>query len=82
MRSHANLKGSIFKRKSMDPHRMKSLGYFALSGALWTYSPWLVATFGSSASTLAISSAAITGMWKFNERNVINNIKVCSEGAH
>lgn len=76
MTNHANLKGSIFKRKSLDPHRVKSLGYFALSGALYTYSPWLVATFGSTLSTLAIASAAVTGMSKFNESNVINNIRV------
>jgi hypothetical protein len=80
MSNHANLKGSIFKRKSLDPHRVKSLGYFALSGALWTQTPWLVATFGSSLSTLAIASAAVTGMWKFNETNVINSIKVCASG--
>ena len=79
MSNHANLKGSIFKRKSLDPHRVKSLGYFALSGALWAYSPMLVATFGSSLSTLAIASSAVTGMWKFNETNVINNIKVCDK---
>ena len=80
MSNHANLKGSIFKRKSLDPHRVKSLGYFALSGALWAYSPWLVAQFGSSLSTFAIASAAVTGMWKFNETNVINNIKVSDSG--
>ena len=77
---NANLKGSIFKRKSLDPHRVKSLGWFALSGALWTYSPWLVAHFGSNLSTLAISSAAVGGMWNFSESNVINSIKVSSSG--
>jgi hypothetical protein len=77
MSNHANLKGSIFKRKSLDPHRVKSLGYFALSGALWAYSPWVAAHFGSSFSTFAIASSAVTGMWKFNENNVINNIRVC-----
>ena len=82
MSNHANLKGSIFKRKTLDPHRVKSLGYFALSGALWTYSPFLAATFGSSFTTLAITSAAVTGMWKFNENNVINNIRVCPEGQN
>lgn len=80
MAAHANLKGSIFKRKTMDPKRMNSLGYFALSGALWTYSPWLVATFGSGLSTLAIASSAVTGMWNFNESNVINSITVCNSG--
>ena len=80
MSNHANLKGSIFKRKSLDPHRVKSLSYFALSGALWTYSPFIAATFGSNFSTFAIASAAVTGMLKFNENNVINNIKVCASG--
>lgn len=76
MTNHANLKGAIFKRKSMDPYRMKSLGYFALTGALWSYSPFLVAHFGSTFSTLAIASAAMTGMMNFQERNVINNVRV------
>jgi len=80
MSNHANLKGSIFKRKSLDPHRVKSLSYFALSGALWAYSPFIAATFGSNFSTFAIASAAVTGMLKFNENNVINNIKVCASG--
>ena len=79
MNNHANLKGSIFKRKTMNQHRLKSLGYFALSGALWVYSPLVAATFGSSLSTFAIASSAVTGMWKFSETNVINSIRVSTE---
>ena len=82
MANHANLKGSIFKRKTLDPHRVKSFSYFALSGALWAYSPFVAATFGQSLTTLAIATSAITGMTKFSENNVINNITVCSEGEH
>jgi len=76
MSNHGNLKGSIFKRKTMDPKRVKSLGYFALSGALWAYSPFFAAAFGSSFNTLAIASSAIAGMVKFSESGVINSIKV------
>lgn len=82
MANHANLKGSIFKRKTLDPHRIKSFSYFALSGALWTYSPFIAATFGQSLTTLAIASSAVTGMYRFNESNVINNIRICPDGEH
>lgn len=46
MANHANLKGSIFKRKTLDPKKIKSFSYFALSGALWAYAPFVAATFG------------------------------------
>lgn len=65
MTNHSNLKGAIFKRKSFDPHRLRSLGQIALSGALYTYSPFLIAHFGSTLTTLAIASAAVTGMVNF-----------------
>ena len=63
----------------MDPRRLKGLGYFALSATLWSYSPWLAATLGSNLSTLAIAYTALNGMWTFNESNVINSIRVCSD---
>lgn len=65
--NHKNLKGSVFKRKLMDPKRVKSLGFFGLSFGLWSYFPYLALTFGSNLTTFAVTSTAICGMFKFHE---------------
>lgn len=77
--NHKNLNGKIFKRKPMDPSRLKGLGYFGVAGMTWAYFPGIAATLGSTATMLGISGASVMGMMKFSEKNVINSIEFVTE---
>jgi len=39
--SHSNLKGKIFKRKSLSPSKLQGLGYFGIAGLAFTYFPYV-----------------------------------------
>jgi hypothetical protein len=64
----------------MDPKRVKSLGYFGLSLGLWLNFPHVALYIGSNLTTLAVTSNALAGMFKFNESGIINSIKIIREG--
>ena len=39
--NHSNLRGKIFKRKSLSPKKIKGLGYFGIAGLAYTYFPYV-----------------------------------------
>ena len=48
----------------MDPKRVKSLGYFGFSLALWLNFPVTALHFGNTFSTFAVTASALLGMYK------------------
>ena len=81
LNAHANLGGKVFKRKSMSPKKLSGLGYFGAAGFAYVYFPYMVMHLGSNMTLLGMSGASVMGMYKFNERDVINSIEFIKEGA-
>jgi len=42
LETHYNLNGLIFKKKMMDPEKLKGLGFFGVSAATYAYYPYVV----------------------------------------
>jgi len=42
LETHYNLNGLIFKKKMMDPQKLKGLGFFGVSAATYAYYPYVV----------------------------------------
>lgn len=80
LNAHANLKGKIFKRKMMDPGKLKGLGYFGLAGATYAMFPHLALTFGANFTTFAMAAFSVGGMYRFNDRDIINFIELIADG--
>ena len=53
------LNGCLFKRKAMDPIKLKGLGFFGLAGLSYTYYPYIAMHFGQTLTTFAITVACL-----------------------
>ena len=63
--NHGQLKGAIFKRKVMDPDRLKGLGCFGAALGLWAYFPHVALVLGNNLTTLGMVGLSLGGMFKF-----------------
>jgi len=80
--NHSNLGGKIFKRKALDPSRLKGLGYFGVAGVTYAYFPYIAATLGSTATMFGLAGSSVLGMLNFQERDIINSIEFVTDGEH
>ena len=62
LKNHCNLGGLVFKRKAMDPYKLKGLGYFGLAAAGYSYWPYVAMYLGQTGTTLALTAACLAGM--------------------
>jgi hypothetical protein len=77
-----NLGGLVFKRKPMDPIKLKGFGYLGLAGATYAYWPYVVAHIGQGGTTMAIAAACLAGMSQLGFREpTINTITFVDDGA-
>lgn len=74
LEDHVNLKGSVFRRKLLDPCRVHGVGYFALAGATWTMFPHVALLLGPTLTTSMITAASLGGMMKLSEKGYVNSI--------
>ena len=78
-----HLKGLIFKRKQMDPTKLKGLGCFGFAGFSYAYYPYMVMHFGQSFTTLAMGASLVAGMHLLAHRDpIINTIEILKEGEN
>lgn len=63
LNTHYNLKGLIFKKKMMDPEKLKGLGFFGIAGGAYAYYPYVVASLGQSWTTSLMTVACLSGMY-------------------
>lgn len=82
LNAHRHLKGKVFRRKMLDPTKVKGLGYLSLAGFSYAYFPYIALHFGANLTTLGISAASLKGMFSFQEKNVINSIEFVKDGEH
>merc|ERR1711935_552869 len=79
----SHLGGLVFKRKALDPTKLKGVGCFGLAGFTYAYYPQMVMHFGSTLTTLTMGFACLAGMNLLGQRDpIVNTIGVLSEGEH
>jgi hypothetical protein len=78
----AQLKGAVYKRKTLSPKRIKGVGAFAASLGLYSYLPYLTVYLGSTVPVFTAVAAGVYGMLAFAESKIVNEIRVVEEGEH
>jgi hypothetical protein len=76
------LKGAVFRRKLLNPSRLKGVAAFATSLGIYSYLPYIAVYLGSTVPVLTACAAGIYGLLEFGETNVINKINVVHEGEN
>lgn len=82
LKNHANLKGTIFKRKLIDPNRYVGMWWFAGAGLTYAYFPVVAAYLGSNLTIFGITAAALMGMHTAKESSMVNSISYVNDGEH
>lgn len=81
-RDDKGLKGAIYRRKTLDPHRVKGIGALAASYGIYSYLPYLAVYVGSTVPILTACAAGIYGLLAFSDANNINVIDIVTSGEH
>ena len=82
MADYTALKGCVFKKRSLNPRRVKGVGAFAAAASIYSYMPYIVVYFGTTAPLLTACFAGLYGMLSFSESQIVNSIKVLDQGEH
>ncbi len=79
---HSRLgKDEIFRRRALNPKRLKGVGAFATAFGLANYAPYLAVYLGTTAPLLGAVVAGVYGMMSFSETQIVNNIKIVKDGS-
>ena len=57
----------MFKRRTLNPRRLKGLGAFVSAYGLYAYAPYLTVMVGTTAPILGAVTAGLYGMLSFSE---------------
>lgn len=71
----------MFKRKALNPRRLKGLGGFAASFGLYSYAPYLAVYCGATLPMFGAVVAGLYGMLAFSESQIVNTIKIIKDGT-
>lgn len=77
---HGQLKGSIFRMKSMSAKRLRGVGCFAFAGLAYANMITLNMMLGPTLPMISIVGAAMVGARSFNEQQMISKIEYVDEG--
>jgi len=79
---HSKLgKNEVFKRKALNPRRLKGLGAFASCFGLYSYAPYLAVYCGATLPMLGAVFSGLYGMLAFSESQIVNSIKIIKDGT-
>lgn len=76
------MKGSVYRRKVLDPLRLKGLGAFAATYGIYSYLPYLAVYVGSTIPIVTACAAGVYGLLAFSDNNSINAIDLIDSGEH
>ena len=76
------LNGAVFRRKWLDPRRLRGLAAFAGSAVAYNNLVYLNLYFGTTLPLLGIAATAMYGMFAFHEKASVSLIQVVEEGEH
>lgn len=74
-------KDQVFKRRLLNPRRLKGVGALASSLSLYAYAPYLTIYLGTTVPVLGAVVAAFYGMFAFADSQMINSIKLIKDGS-
>mmetsp|Transcript_16830 Transcript_16830/g.18754 ORF Transcript_16830/g.18754 Transcript_16830/m.18754 type:complete len:368 (+) Transcript_16830:4-1107(+) len=86
VRNQANLKGAFYKRKLMNPQRLKGLSSSLLAISFYLYNPYLWPYFAGNfitakLFTLTPMAAAFYGVYNLSESRIVHSIERLDSGA-
>ena len=82
MADFAQLKGAVYRRKTLNPRKLKGVGAFATSLGVYSYLPYLTVYLGSTVPVFTAVAAGLYGMLAFAESQIVNEIRVIEAGEH
>ena len=74
-------KDQVFKRRLLNPRRLKGVGALASSFYLYSYAPYLAVTLGSTLPVVGALATAVYGLLAFAESQVVNSITLIKDGS-
>ena len=74
------LGGKVYKRRLLNPQRIKGVGAFFASYSIYSYLPYLAVSLGSTIPVVAACAAGIYGMLAFADQQSVNTIEVIKSG--
>ena len=87
VRQQMNLKGAFYKRKLLNPQRLKGISSSLLAISFYVYSPYLWPYFAggwltTKLFTLTPMAAALYGVYNLSESNIVHSIERLDSGAN
>ncbi len=71
--NHYSLKGKVYKRKLLNPRRLKGISAFIASYGITAYLPYIaVYTAGPTLPIFAACASGLYGMWTLAETRCVN----------
>jgi hypothetical protein len=74
-------KDQVFKRRALNPRRLKGLGSLAASFYLYTYAPYLAVTVGATLPVFGALATGLYGLLAFAENQMVQSIHVIKDGG-
>jgi len=71
----------VFKRRVLNPRRLKGVGALASSFYLYSYAPYLAVSLGATAPVLGALFTAMYGLLAFAESQVVSSIHIIKDGG-
>ena len=82
MADHSRLKANeVFRRRTLNPKRLKGLGGFATAYGFYSYAPYLAVYMGATLPVLGAVAAGLFGMLSFAESEIVNKITLIKDGS-
>jgi len=86
IRQQANLKGAFYKRKLLNPQRLRGISSSLFAISFYLYNPYLWPYFAggvitSKLFTLTPISAALYGVYNLSESNIVHSIERLDSGS-
>jgi hypothetical protein len=78
---YAQLKGFVFRRKALNPRRLKGISAFASTFGIYWYLPYMAVYTGTATPIFVACMAGLYGMNSFSDTNMVNSIKVVENGT-
>ena len=79
---HSRLgKDEVFRKRALNPRRIKGDGAFASAYGLYAYAPYLTIYLGTTLPVLGAVAAGLYGMLAFSESQIINSIHIIKDGS-
>ena len=71
----------MFKRKLLNPPKLKGLSALAASAGIYSYLPFLAVYLGSTVPLLTAVVSGVYGLTQLSDSNLVTEIRVINDGS-